>query len=374
MILGLEGQRDGLEQIALGRLCGIGQESLPKDAAYMRGLQDALSAAVDFGLRQIEEDGAGRAAIPEPVLAQARLAAEKEISVGIVLRRCLAAFSVFIDSLMEEADRCGMSRSEARDLRDAQTSGFDALLAEVSVEHEGESGWRSRNLEMRLVHRLRRLLDGELVGLDDLSYPFGGYNLAVVGRGAGVDQQLRRAAAMADRSLLTAKVGGEVIWGWLGGQDAFSRQEDQTICALVQTESSTVALGEPCMGLEGWRLSHRQARAALRVAESSAEPFVRYADVAVIASAQQDRLLALSLREIYLAPLAGERDGGAKLRATLRAYIDAGRNVSSAAAALGVSRRTVTKRIEAAEEMLGRPIAVASPALDTALRLHSLTS
>lgn len=67
----------------------------------------------------------------------------------------------------------------------------------------------------------------------------------------------------------------------------------------------------------------------------------------------QDSLLTASLRELYLAPLEQERNGGEVLRATLRAYFSAGRNVSSTAAALGVNRRTVANRLHRVEERLG---------------------
>lgn len=366
--VGVQRQRASLEQVAISRLRRIGSETLAEEGDYFRGLQLALTSAVDFGLQHIE---LARAPVPEPILAQVRLAARREVAVGIVLRRCVSAYSLFLNYLMEEADRCSLTQSEARALRDTQASAFDALMAEVMVEYELESGPQVQSLESRVLHRLKRVLDGDVVGLGDLGYPFGSYNLAIVARGVGVEQRLRRTARRVDRAVLTTRVGGEVLWGWLGGQRAFSIEEHRVISALIQAEGSTVALGEPCVGLEGWRLSHRQARAALRVADGSSESFVRYADVAVIASAQQDHLFALSLREIYLTPLAGGRDGGAKLLATLRAYIDAGRNVSSAAAALGVSRRTVTKRIQEVEDRLGRPISAAIPALDTALRLHA---
>jgi DNA-binding PucR family transcriptional regulator len=81
-----------------------------------------------------------------------------------------------------------------------------------------------------------------------------------------------------------------------------------------------------------------------------------------------------SLRQLYLEPLAGERDGGEVLRETLRAYFEAERNVSSAAAALGVKRHTVTNRLRAAEEKLGRSLNVCAGELDVALHLEDLGS
>lgn len=86
----------------------------------------------------------------------------------------------------------------------------------------------------------------------------------------------------------------------------------------------TLAVGEPAQGLSGWRLSHGQAKAALPIAIRGPKGLVRYADVALVSSILQDDLLNASLRKQIA-------------RETLRAYFDADRNVSAAAAARFVS-------------------------------------
>jgi DNA-binding PucR family transcriptional regulator len=99
---------------------------------------------------------------------------------------------------------------------------------------------------------------------------------------------------------------------------------------------------------------------------------VRYADVALLASMLRDELLVTSLRELYLDPLEEERDGGAVARQTLKAYVAAERNVSSAAAALGVSRRTVGNRLRMIERRLNRPLPAMIAAIEAALHLDAL--
>ena len=56
----------------------------------------------------------------------------------------------------------------------------------------------------------------------------------------------------------------------------------------------------------------------------------------------------------------------------LRAYFRAGRNVSSAAAALGLNRRTLSKRLQSAERILGRPLESLAADLEIALSLEAL--
>jgi DNA-binding PucR family transcriptional regulator len=134
----------------------------------------------------------------------------------------------------------------------------------------------------------------------------------------------------------------------------------------------TISVGEPGGGLSGWRLSHRQAAAALPIALRRAQPIVRYAEVGLIASAYQDEVLRASLRQLYLEPLERDRDHGAAARETLRAYFDANGNTTSAAAALGVTRQTVNNRLRAVEQRLGRCIGECASELSTALGLEEL--
>lgn len=97
-----------------------------------------------------------------------------------------------------------------------------------------------------------------------------------------------------------------------------------------------------------------------------------YADVALLASVLRDEMLARSLIEIYLAPLECQRDGGRMLRDTLRAYLAAGRNASSAAAALGVARNTLESRLRTIEQSLTLPLSACLSELEVALRFEEL--
>ena len=82
--------------------------------------------------------------------------------------------------------------------------------------------------------------------------------------------------------------------------------------------------------------------------------------------------MASSLQRLYLDPLTYERDGGATLRKTLRAYFLSSRHISSTAAALGVSRQTVAARLRATEERIDRSLDDCASEMDTALRMLEL--
>jgi len=82
--------------------------------------------------------------------------------------------------------------------------------------------------------------------------------------------------------------------------------------------------------------------------------------------------LTTSLHEKYLLPLSAGPDGGQVLRATLRTYFKAERNSSAAAAALGVTRQTVTSRLKMAEQRIGQPLGDCDIALIAALSLEEV--
>jgi hypothetical protein len=98
-----------------------------------------------------------------------------------------------------------------------------------------------------------------------------------------------------------------------------------------------------------------------------------HADRPLLAAALESESLQASLRE-FLAPLRRRPDGGAVLLRTLRAYLDAECNSSSAASALKVRRQTVGNRLRLAEQLLGRPLRSCLGELDVALRLAVLAS
>jgi len=143
-------------------------------------------------------------------------------------------------------------------------------------------------------------------------------------------------------------------------------------------EGVVLAFGEPAWGIEGWRSTHRQAQTALAVALRRRDRIpptrvTRYADVALLAAALKDEALARALVGIYIAPLEDSRGGGPVLCETLRVYLACERNVSSAAAALKVARKTVDTRLRTIEKRLGRTLHPCPAELEVALALDELT-
>jgi hypothetical protein len=362
------------------------------DVEYLAGLRGAVAAAVDYGLEGIERGGEGwSATIPAQAVAQAQRAARSGVSVSAVLRRYIVGHALFWDYVMQEADRVELAGegSGLREMSRVQTSLLDRLVAGVTREHEAELERAGRSREQRLSERVRALLVGEgvdggggergavsgLLGLE-ADYDLDGEHLGVIGRGAGVREALGDVARRLDRRLLCVNHGEGTVWAWLGGRHGLRMLDLERALSSSSSSSSSAGVlfvvGEPAWGLEGWRLTHRQAQAALAVALRRPRRLTRYADVALLAAALEDEALAGALVEIYLAPLEDARGGGVVLRETLRAYFAAERNASSAAAALGVVRRTVENRLHTIEERLGRSLHPCPAELEIALRLDEL--
>lgn len=356
----------------MARVYGVADPGDAADPQYLVGFRAAVSAAVEYAFGALAAGSDRMQPIPPALLVQARLAARNRISLETVLRRYHGGNTLFTEVLIEEAERCELPRAELRRLFRLIAASFERLLAAIAEEYRREGDLHGESGERRRVALIERLLAGELVGSAELSYELGGHHLGLVASGRGAAAAIREAGERLDRRLLLAEPNEEMAWGWFGGKRPFEQRELELLSSLSWPEETGIACGEAGQGSAGWRLTHRQATAALPVAQRVRPGLIRYGDVALLASVLKDDLLATSLRELYLVPLSEERNQGRTAKETLRAYFAAAGNASSAAAALGVSRRTVAARLEAIEERVGRPVEAISAELETVLRLEEI--
>jgi hypothetical protein len=345
-----------------------------EDPEYVLGLRAAIAAAIDHGLSGIELGEDGTRSIPPEAVAQARRAARAGVSVDTVLRRYVLGSTLLGDFLMQEADNEDFAGQGVvlREMLSAQAAVLDHLMTAITSEYMRELDLSGRSPERRRAELVQRLLAGGRGEAAELGYELAGWHLGAIASGATAAATLSHIAVELGCQLLSVARGEDTIWGWLGGQRAVTTREiERALCDRSSSEIS-LAVGEPGRGVEGWRLTHRQAQAALRVALHSPRRLTLYADVALLASVLSDDVLAGSLVDIYLSPLGDPGNGGAVLRKTLRAYFASERNASSAASALGVTRHTVENRLRAIEERLGQRLRTRQAELEVALRLEAL--
>jgi hypothetical protein len=361
-----------IEQAALTRVYSVSDPAEASDPEYAEGLPAAVAAGFEYGLAGIKRGEERSPEIPSALLTQARLAARNHVSLDTVLRRYFAGYTLLGDFLVEEAEAAGLHGGPLKSLLRIQASRFDSLVATIADEYVRASPATPTSAEERRAELVQRLLDGELLDAAELSYDFDFSHLGVVAAGPGAAEAVRDLTASLDVRLLLVCREDQTVWAWLGGRHAADLEQLELAVSRRWPAGPSLAIGEPAGGLAGWRFTHQQARAALPIALRSAQALTRYADVALLASMLQDDLLATSLRRLYLAPLSEEWAGGVSARETLRAYFAAGRNVSSAAAALGVKRHTVTNRLRAVEERIGRPLSACAAEVEAVLRLQDM--
>jgi len=371
----LRGRWEEIEEAILTRARVIADPAEVVDPTYAEGLRLAVSAALDYGLHPVEHPADRLPPVPPHLLAQARLAARNGVSLDTVLRRYFAGYAVLGDYLLEASGELGSANLQ-RLLR-AQAALLDGVVSAVSEEYAREAASRSQSADRHRAERVRRLLGGESLDspetlASELAYGFEGFHTAAVGFGANAGPAIRSLASSLGARLLLVSPATDTVWAWLGRRSPLSPTELHSLCDADPPSRAVLALGEPGEGLAGWRLSHRQAAAAAPLALRSGEGLIRYRDVAILASALRDELLASTLRCHYLDPLCAERDEGVMAKETLRAYFAANRNVASAAAALGVSRQAAAKRLRGVEARLERSLGSCAQQLEVALQLESL--
>jgi len=363
----LRSRKGEIETAAMTRLYGVASPPGSPDPEYVEGLRRAASAALRYLLDGVDRDESRLPEVPAEVLVQSRLAARCKVPLDTVVRRCLAGYALFGDFLMEEVEAARLESASVKQLLRAQAALFDRLVAAVTKEYNREGQSRPSSTAERRAELVDRLLAGEPLNTAELAYDFEGHHLGLIAQGEGAEEALRELAKGLDRRLLSIPRSEGTTWAWLGGREA---PDPEALERLVKRWAlhTSLALGEPGQGLEGWRLTHRQAQASLPIALQSGKA-TRYVDVALLAAVLKDDLLAASLRGIFLKPLEDERDGGEVARETLRAYFAAERNSASAAAALGITRQAVNKRLRGIEERLQRPLGSCAAELEAALLL-----
>jgi len=368
----LRGRSAEIEQSILTRAYSVSELPARGGPEYAQGLRAAVRAGVELGLAGIEDGESGATLIPEALLSQARLAARSGVSLDTVLRRYFAGHTLLEDFMVNEAEREKLfDPAELQCLLRTQAAIVDRLFVAIAAAYTEEDERRHGGSARRKAERIERLLGGEPLDTSDLGYDFDAWHLGLLASGPGALEALARLAAALDSRALTVRREEGVVWGWLGSKQRLDSRAVESLARRELPAAVTLATGEPGQGIAAWRLSHRQARAALSVAQRSEERVVSYARVALLASALGDELLTGALRELYVAPLEAESDGGALLQ-TLRAYFAAERNISSTAISVQADRKTVNSRLGAVERRLGRPIASCALELEIALQLEEL--
>jgi hypothetical protein len=371
LVVRLRSRLAEIEDTVFNRVRQMADPAEGDDPEYRAYLRATVAEAVDYALRGIERGEDWEGQIPEAAAVQARRAARTGVKLDAVLRRYAAGDRLVGEFILDEAAQ--LPHEAMRQMMRSQGPHVDRMMAAVATEYMDELERIRRSPAQRVAERVRRLLAADSpVDAAGLDYELDAWHLGLVVTGSRPDVAARTLAAGLNRHPLVVPQGDDSAWTWLGGRDRLAVIEVERYLAAGVLGDVTLALGEPRQGIEGWRLTHYEARAAHQVMLRRPQPIILASDVVLLAAVLRDELLAKSLRETYLTPLDDRGDSGLGLRETLRAYFDAGFNAATAAAALEVDRHTVQRRLRKVEEALGRLLHTCHAELEVALVLDEL--
>lgn len=340
------------------------------DVEYEAGLRAGVAAAIDYSFRSSTRGAGSSGSIPAAVAEQARRAARNGVSLDSVLLRCATGRALLADLVMREARE--LPNEALRNVLATQASSLDRLMAAIATEYRGELERVQRSPEQRRAELVRELLKDALVDTSEFDYQFDAWHLGLIATGVAASKTVGGLAARLGCELLSVSRGDVTAWAWLGSRRRLAIAEVEAMASMKLAGDTSLAMGEPCEGVDGWRLTHRQAQEAMLVSMHKSQCLTRYSDVLLLAAGLRNDTLAKSLQAIYLSPLNTDPTGGVALRQTLSAYFAADHNVKAAAAALGVDRGTVRKRLQTIERRLGRSPHTCQAELQVALGLEGL--
>jgi len=345
---------------ALGADAGIAAEMSASNRANVRRLMTALA----------RRDGRPPPTdVPPEALDAARTVVRRGIDVEVLFQAYRRAQNLAWQRWLGYAARVVQGPELVQLLETSSQVMFeyvDQALAGVLAEAQRE---REEILGGALARRneaVRLILDGAPIDRQRASERLG-YELArrhtalvlwaepagdVQGALESAATDLARAAG-AHRPL-TLPAGTSTLWAWLGTDGDPST--DALRNAIAQAEPNVrVAVGPTRAGITGFRRSHAAALAIQRLlaGHPGGERLALYHELEVTALAAQDPDRAAEFVAAALGPLAADEPGAARLRETLRVYLDEAENAPRAGTRLHTHRNTVLQRVARATELLG---------------------
>jgi hypothetical protein len=330
-----------------------------------------------------------RLVLPPQAVDLAHSLARRGLDVGVLLKVYLAAHRGVFEHLGEVVDRLGEGEPTGDEVLRFLWRRAD-LWMDDSVEALIESFYEERQrLHEGAVARRAEMIDTLLGGAEvtteeasrNLGHPLSQWQTAYVvwttlAEGA---ERLRPAAsdvarALGGRHTLTSAVGTRDLWCWTATSSAPDEADLTELAATLDDRDVHLAVGVTARGVEGFRRSHREARAAQHVAlQARTTPrILRYRDVELLCLAMERRDLLEGMVQREVGPLCGEDGSKTQIRETVLTYLTNRMNVEATAAALFIHPNTVRYRLGRAEEHLGHPLTVGAAQVQLALQYVDL--
>jgi hypothetical protein len=300
-------------------------------------------------------------------LAQRRISADKALRGYQILGRVLVC--AFIDNTGLLTTAPGDASAAVQTALAYVFAYVDAAGQEALRTHVGAQRAWTRRESTLLMGRIDSVLDGTVTDTGTaermLGYPVSGRHVALVNWGepfsvdrldvAEVKRRLRVFRGVQD--VLVAIGDDLTLLCWLHVPE--EAPIDEWISLVKANGHATrTAFGEPARGMEGFRLSYRQAQAAGTVLAASwnGVRVTRYRDVAALSFVLGRAVECRAWLEAVLGDLAADGEETQELRNTFHVFLEEGESTAAASRKLFVHRNTVRYRVERAAAMLPRPL------------------
>jgi DNA-binding PucR family transcriptional regulator len=242
----------------------------------------------------------------------------------------------------------------------------DEVLGRVIAEAQREREQVLGGAIARRTEVIRLILDGApldtAAGSLRLGHDLSRHHTALVlwtdtpepGQGALEAAALALAHAAGARRPLTLPAGVAALWAWIGS-DAPLAIADLTRGLRDTDPHVRVAVGPTRRGISGFRRSHEAALTVHRLLAGNPEGgrIATYAELEITVLAAQDEQRARDFIGATLGRLADNTASAARLRETLRVYLEEAENAPRAAARLHTHRNTILQRVARATDLLG---------------------
>jgi hypothetical protein len=345
------------------------------DAQFAIGQREAVAACLECWLLALGRGGSWSGAIPSAVDMQARRAVRWDLSLATTLGRYVGAHALAWELVLEEAQSIPNADRRMEVLRRAWTSTASllaSLVRAVCETYTAESARYLQTREQRQGELVRRLLAGEPgVDVSGIGYDFDGQHLGLIAGGTHAKEVLQALARQLNCGLLSVDSGDGTMWAWLGSRARIAINDIELHLGRSPDAMVVLTAGRLEHGVVGFRLTHKHAKAALRVARLEPRKITWYADVEPVALALQDEELARSMITAYITPIVEQRDGATLLK-TLQTFYASGRNQVKTGKILSTDRHTVERHLRRIELLINRQLPTCHVKIELALGLYEL--
>ncbi|MFB7718970.1 helix-turn-helix domain-containing protein [Nocardia sp. NPDC056100] len=311
--------------------------------------------------------------VPPAAAEYARRFAQHDLSLAALLRAYRLGENMFVQWTMtllaEMHPPTEVALATAARIASLVNSYIDQVIEGLIDIYEGERRrWDARTDAARAA-QVRAVLDAEDLDLasaeDMLSTSLRGWHQFIMlwtppstpDPGAELRTGVALLAAATGKAPMTVEIDDHTRWVWITSTGRPSLDTARLDRELRAHPNLSMTVGDPATGLDGFRRTFRDALCARSVAVTK-----RGNGLTVYSEVSLSGLLADDVTEVQewagrvLGDLMRDDETSARLRETVRVFLDTRGSYTDAAARLHVHKNTVHYRVRKVEELLGHPL------------------